>query len=274
MEFKAINPKTEKSQGVGVDFSVENFGNFIVVHSSEGRALRLNGGLEIKRINNEQCSFLVSLDKEGLHAAYIPGVDIFRIGKGVLSDFEKDPLIADRVFAHEAAHRRFFQSSKMEQATLADGMYLDNPEAFQRLTHSFYNSRLGKSYAGVHGHDFNVGDFLTKGKKSGLRDDRVFQLTESDDMRLGLFVTEMLSYMSPLFLPNGQLEFEKEAAGYKDPVSGGSFFENLYRMYTVLMDMPDRQKIQYTSLFRDASPQSLSVFRQFIADVQKKQKRQ
>ena len=168
-------------------------------------------------------SLLLSPDREDLCAAYIPGVDVIRVGQQALRELQRSPDAIARIFAHETCHQRFFQATVTEQRRLVD-MMCGSPDVIKPLIEKFYSSPFGSSYQGSHDKDFALPELIVGGAKSGLRDSRVYRRPNGQTIRIANFATELYAYMSPLFLPEKGRALLEEAKAQKEAMDVDGFF--------------------------------------------------
>jgi len=230
--------------------------------------MRLDGSLEFLSTPHGMISLLYSPGRKDLCAAYLPGIDVIRIGAQAAKELIRAPEAVARIFVHEACHQRFFRATPGEQRRLSDLLNRDS-ECTERLIELFYSSRFGLSYAGSHDKTFNLSELLVASSKSGLRDSRVYQRRNGNSIRIGNFATELYAYMSVLFLPEREIELAKEAKTQGETTEPGSFFGTLPGLLESLFKKASQSERDLLKrLYIDCDPKSIAKFKNVIRQAE------
>lgn len=206
----------------------------------------------------------MSPDREDLCAAYIPGVDVIRVGQQALLELQRSPDAIGRIFAHETCHQRFFQATAAEQRRLVD-MLNSVPDVTKSLIEKFYSSPFGKVYQGSHDKNFALPELIVEGSKSGLRDQRVYRRPNGQAIRMANFATELYAYMSPLLLPEKERALFEEAKAQKETMDVNGFFGALPSLLeTIRRRASTSDLVLLKKIYIDTNPQSIAKFQEAL----------
>lgn len=263
-EKKPINQGFVLEEGLSLkertrDYKITNIGSALLVDGG-AKTLRLDGSFEVLSTPNGMLSLLLSPERADLCAAYIPGIDIIRVGQQALRELHRSPDAIARIFAHETCHQRFFQATAAEQRRFVD-ILCGVPDVIKPLIEKFYSSRFGNSYQGSHDKDFVLPEPIVGGEKSGLRDSRLYCRPNGQVIRIANFATELYAYMSPLFLQGKEQALLEEARAHKETMDFDGFFGALPSLLETI-----RQRASATDqsllkrMYIDTDPRSIAKF--------------